>query len=144
MIVHFDQLVILGILSSSIHWLVARSEIARPLWSRARGWLEKLLRCPACSGFWLGGLITWGGVHPFGDALVTSAPWWMWIVKSQLAGLAAMFLTPVFEGVMVWGLNTSAIAEEMVVDVEARAGVIDPALTESGEVTPTERPRPTS
>jgi hypothetical protein len=144
MTLHLDQLFILGIFTTSIHWLVARSEIARPLWSRAHGWLEKLLRCPACSGFWLGGLVTWGGVQPFGDAL---APWsggalWPFVWKTQLAGIAAMFLTPVFEAVMVWGLRESAIVDEQADQAGViETGTVHPSLMESGEVTPNERPR---
>ncbi len=129
----FDQLFLLGLLSAAIHWLVARSEIARPLWSRAHGWLDKLLRCPACSGFWLCGGITWGGVHPLVDA-----PLWKEIVVGALCGI---FLTPIFEGVLVWGLRESAI--EAPID-DAQTGEIDttdPTLTESGERTPNERPR---
>lgn len=136
-----DQLLLLGLFSTAIHWLVARSEIARPLWSRTSGWLDKLLRCPACSGYWLGGLITWGGVHPFGD---TGTSWWMFVFKTQLAGLAAMVLTPIFEGVMVWGLRESAIEAPTNDTIDAQAGEIntpDPGLLESGEVTPNERPR---
>lgn len=145
MTIHLEQLFVLGVISTAVHWLIARSDIARPFWSRTSGWFEKLLRCPACSGFWLGSFITWGGVHPFGDALALGAPWWLWIVKSQLAGLAAMVLTPIFEGVMVWGLRTSALAGEAPQpSINGEIGYVDttpnPALTESGEVTPNERP----
>jgi hypothetical protein len=131
-----DQLFLLGVLSTALHWLGARSEIARPLWSRTHGWLDKLLRCPACSGYWLGGLIALGGVHPFGDA----ATGWRLLVQLQLSGLAAMVLTPIFEGVMLWGLRESAI--QVLIDESAEQEGADPGLTESGEITPNERPRP--
>jgi hypothetical protein len=105
-----DQLFLLGLFSTAVHWLVARSEIFRPLWSRARGWLDKLLRCPACAGYWLGGLVTLGGVHPFGD--LTDGPWWLTVAKVVGAQLAAVFLTPVFEAVLLWGLERSAVVDE--------------------------------
>jgi len=129
-----DQLFLLGLLSAVIHWLGARSEIARPLWSRARGWLDKLLRCPACSGFWLGGLVTWGGVHPFSDM-----PRWQEIVGGALCGV---ILTPVFEAVLLWALERTAIAaiEDARVTGAETIDESNPVLTESGEVTPNERP----
>ena len=131
MIINLRALFLLGVVTTSLHWLIARSDIARPLWSRARGWVAKLLSCPACSGYWLGGIVApW--LHPFGvmDTL------WSYAWKSVLSGIVAMVLTPIFEGVMVWGLHESAI-EETVIDV---AELADPGLTESGDKTPNQRP----
>jgi hypothetical protein len=126
-----DQLFLLGILSATIHWLVARSEIAAPLWSRARGIVDKLLRCPACSGFWLGGALTFVGVHP----LVGVTDW-----RDVAAGtLCGVFLTPVFEAVLLWGLERTAIGEAPLPGAESTPDP-EPALTESGEITPNERP----
>jgi len=98
------QLMLLGLLSTSVHWLVARSRIARPLWSRARGLLGELLRCPACSGWWLGLGLGALGVRP-----VAAPHRWLEIA---LAGLLAVVVTPVVEAVMVLGLQHSAIADE--------------------------------
>lgn len=133
-----DQLFLLGVFSTALHWLIARSEISRPLWSRASGWLDKLLRCPACSGYWLGGLVTLGGVHPFGD--LVNVPWWVTGLRFFGAQLAAMVLTPIFEGVVLWGLRETAI-QALVDDAGGGQEGVEPALTESGEVTPNERPR---
>jgi len=101
------QLAILGLLSTSIHWIVGRSKIAQPLWSRARGWFGALLACPACSGFWIGLGLGAAGAKPIGglphvghDAAAILA-----------AGLLAVVLTPVCEAVMLLGLEHSAIAE---------------------------------
>jgi len=126
----FDQLFLLGVLSASIHWLVARSEIAAPIWSRARGIVDKLLRCPACSGFWIGGALTFAGIHPLGG--VTD---WRDVAAGTLFGL---FLTPVFEAVLLWGLERTAIE----VPLPSTEPPPEPALTESGEITPNERPIP--
>jgi hypothetical protein len=101
---HLQHLLVLGIASSTLHWLAARSEIARPLWSRAAGWFDKLLRCPACSGFWLGLLLSAAGVAPFeglgwaGDVVATA--------------VASTWLTPVFEALLLWGLTHSAVVDE--------------------------------
>ncbi len=124
----FDQIILLGIFSASIHWLVARSEIAAPIWSRARGIVDKLLRCPACSGFWIGGILTFAGVHPL--AGLTD---WRDVAAGTICGL---YLTPVFEAVLLWGLERAAI-EMPLPDADAP----DPELTESSEITPNERPR---
>lgn len=98
------QLALLGLLSTGLHWLIARSTIARPLWSRARGWLAALLACPACSGWWLGLGLGLGGVRP--------ASGQGGIVAVIASGILAMVLTPVLEGVMLWGLAQSAIVTE--------------------------------
>lgn len=97
-------LIVLGLLCASTHWIFARSEIARPFWSRASGRLDELLRCAGCSGFWLG--LAWGlaGVRPvvFG-----------WGVFSVLAaGVLGAILTPIFEAALLWGLARSAVEHE--------------------------------
>lgn len=92
-----QQLVLLGILSSSIHWIIARSKIAKPLWSRAKGWLADLLACPACFGFWIGIFLGLGGVQPYPGYVSVTA-------------VLAVFLTPVFEGALLWGLEVSSMS----------------------------------
>lgn len=103
MTLDLQQLVLLGILSSSTHWLVARSSIAKPLWSRAKGSLAELLACPSCSGFWIGWALGLIGVRPTHVGVVADL---------FFASLLAVFLTPVFEAVLLWGLHTSAIEVE--------------------------------
>jgi hypothetical protein len=103
MTIKLDLLLLLGLASSALHWLIARSEIAKPLWSRAGGVLGALLRCPACSGFWIGLGLAAGGLTP----LVTGS-----VIANILAtGILALYLTPVFEAVLLWGLGVSAIEE---------------------------------
>ena len=86
----------LVLLSTALHWLLARADITRPFWSRAArwSWLDALLRCPACSGFWLGLALWLYGVRP-GNVLETA--------------LYSLLLTPVMEAVLIWGLQGSAI-----------------------------------
>ncbi len=104
MTLDLHQLLLLGLLSTSVHWLVARSSIAEPLWSRARGRLGDLLRCPACSGWWLG-----LGLGALGITPVASPHRWIAIVA---AGLLAVVLTPVVEAGLLFGLQHSAIPPE--------------------------------
>lgn len=105
MTLDLHQLALLGLLSTSIHWIVGRSKIAQPLWSRARGWLGALLACPACSGFWLGLGLGAAGVHP-----VAGLPHrWHDLAATLVAGLLAVVITPVFEAVMLLGLEHSAV-----------------------------------
>jgi len=132
-----DQLFLLGLFSAALHWLLARAESSRPLWSRASGWLDKLLRCPACAGYWLGGLVTLGGVQPFGELRDVSR--WVVVERFVCAQLAAMVLTPIFEAVLLWALRASVI--EALTSDTVHGELPDPALTESGEITPNERPR---
>ena len=104
MTLDLHQLLLLGLLSTSVHWLVARSRVAQPLWSRARGLAGELLRCPACSGWWLGLALGALGCRPVG-----AQHRWAEVV---LAGLLAVVVTPVVETVFLLGLQHSAIAEE--------------------------------
>lgn len=130
MTVSLHQLFFLGLLTASAHWLVARSKIAAPLWSRASGWFDQLLRCPACSGFWLGLALWFAGFH------VASARYR--VLEVVVNGLAGVLLTPVFEGALLWGLRESTI--ERPDDPVTPAEPPDPTLTSTGEVTPLERP----
>jgi hypothetical protein len=119
------QLFALGLLTTSIHWLVARSSAGEVIWSRARGWFGRLLRCAGCSGWWLGLLLGLAGLRP-----LVLHYWWTSIVFS---GLFGVILTPVFEGALLWGLRESAIEEE------------DPALhvpDNEDTTTPLDRPAP--
>lgn len=101
MTVKLDDLLVLGILSAAIHWLIGRSEIAKPLWSRATGFWSRLLSCPACSGWWIGLGLGAAGLRP-----------WLtgWVVLDIVdSAVMAMWLTPVFEAILLWGLDGSRI-----------------------------------
>jgi hypothetical protein len=101
MILDVGQLVLLGILSGTIHWLVARSGIARPFWSRATGWANNLLRCAGCCGWWIGlGLGSWG---------LTPLRTGSWIGDVIAAGILSTFVTPLGETILLWGRDGSAI-----------------------------------
>lgn len=129
MTINLHQLFLLGLLTAAVHWFVARSEIAAPLWSRATGRFGELLRCPACSGFWLG-----LGLYLVGVRVVSTR---YRLVEVAASGFLALLLTPIFEGALLWGLRESALPapDEDHGDAEA-----DPSLTSTGEVTPLERP----
>lgn len=110
MTLDLTQFFLLGLLTSTSHWLIARSEIAKPLWSRARGWLDKLLACAGCSGFWLGGLFGGFGVA---TPVLSTAPDDLTVnffAQAMLCALFGVFLTPVFESVLLWGLRESAVS----------------------------------
>lgn len=98
------SLVVLGLLTASTHWLVARSEIARPIWSRAHGWIGKLLSCAGCSGWWLG--LGYGalGLRPVSHG-------WRGVL---IAGVLGTILTPIFESCLIWGLRNSTILDDVV------------------------------
>lgn len=97
------HLALLGFFSSALHWLFARSHVMQWFWSRATGRLEQLLACPACSGWWLGLGLGAAGLAPVTTKLVA--------LDVALAGLLGLWLTPVFEAVLLWGLNASHIEQ---------------------------------
>lgn len=121
------DLVVFGLLTASTHWLIGRSEIAKPLWSRATGWIEKLLACPACSGFWLG--LGYGalGLRPVSYG-------WRGVL---IAGVLGAILTPIFEGLLLWGLEMTAMS----VEEPTSAPTPSPEADSSREqITPLDRP----
>jgi len=100
---NWSTLATLGVLTATLHWLAARAKITKRFWDAA--WLpasvDGLLRCPACSGFWLGlGVGLWG-VRP----LRTGAAW----LDVLTAGVCGIFMTPLFEGIILWGLDRSSL-----------------------------------
>jgi hypothetical protein len=93
----------LAILAAALHWLVARASITKPVWDAI--WLperiDSLLKCPACSGFWIGLGLGVAGIRP----MATGHTW----VDVLVSGALAMYGTPVAEAVMLWGLDRSKI-----------------------------------
>lgn len=103
MILDITSFLLLGPLCASLHWLLARSFVFQWFWSRARGIFADLLACPACSGFWLGTALGVAGMRP-----LAGPPAWLEILVS---GLMGVFMTPICEGIMLWGLKRSAIPQ---------------------------------
>jgi hypothetical protein len=108
-----DRLVLLGALAGAAHWLVARSTVGRPLWSRARGRLDRLLRCAACCGWWLGlGLGAFFGLRP--ATLTPGAPGGIpaAVAEVVMAGLLGVVTTPVVEALILWAKDVTAMRPE--------------------------------
>lgn len=82
-----------GIVCTTLYYLLARAEITKPIWSRYRGWLDRLARCPACSGFWIGWLV--GGCLPY----IVGVPWQGGVLRAGCftvgCGLAGLFTTAI-------------------------------------------------
>jgi hypothetical protein len=97
------HLALLGFLASALHWLFARSHVMEWFWSRATGRLAQLLACPACSGWWLGLGLGVAGIEPVTTKLT--------VLNVAITGLLGLWLTPVFEAVLLWGLNASHIEQ---------------------------------
>jgi hypothetical protein len=96
---NIHTLVFFGLLAAGIHWLIARSSIAKPLWSRATGLLDELLRCAGCSGWWLGLGLWVAGVRPIEGR----------IGAFLLTGVLGAVLTPIVEATVLWGLEATAV-----------------------------------
>lgn len=100
---NWATLATLGILSATIHWIVARSKAMQWFWESP--WLptfvDDLLRCPACLGFWLGLGLGATGVRP-----LTTGHVWLDIVA---AGLAGVWCTPIVESALLWGIDKASV-----------------------------------
>ena len=104
-----SQLLLFSVLTSSLHWLIARSEIAKPFWSRTSGWLGKLLACAGCSGFWLGAVLGGTEVASPVTLYVAHVLYVDVALRALVHGVLGVFVTPVFESVLLWGLQNSAV-----------------------------------
>lgn len=102
MTLNLNTLIFFGLLTAGIHWLVARSSITKPIWSKATGKLDGLLRCAGCSGFWLGLALWIIGVRPIDGGIVLARAF-------LLTGVLGAALTPVVEAVVLWGLAETAV-----------------------------------
>lgn len=136
MTIDLSKLFILGLLTASTHWIIARSAVARPFWSRTRGFFDELIRCPACSGFWLGVLFGIAGLRPFAfHDRVTSV---------MATAILATILTPVFESALLWGLSRSAIParEEVGAVPDEEVDASERETPNTGDaITPLDRPQ---
>lgn len=110
MTLDLQQAALLGLLSATLHWIIARSTVMRWFWSRLRGVPATLLACPACSGFWLGLGLGGIGVRP---AIYENA-----IVEVLTAGVLAVFLTPTLQAVLLWALERTAIVNDDEIAIE--------------------------
>jgi hypothetical protein len=102
-----EHLVLLGLLTAPTHWIIARSEIARPFWSRLRGFPAKLLACPACSGFWLALVLAAFGVQPV--TVLCPSKLGAGIAMFLASGVLGTLVTPIMQAVMLLGLHYSAM-----------------------------------
>lgn len=112
------RLVAFALVCTACYYLLARAELTRWFWGTLdRTWCGKLLRCPACTGFWLGlGLShvipTNGHVHAA----------WSWSCSATLARHAAygMVLTAITWALMKLALDYgSAPDPEEATDAQA-------------------------
>ncbi len=101
--VDLGKLVMLGITATAAHWIIGRSSIAKPFWSRLRGFPDKLVRCAGCSGVWLGAGLGAIGLRPTESTIGLDV---------AIAALAGAFTVPVLEPYLLRGLAESAIPDE--------------------------------
>lgn len=96
-----QQLVLLALLSGALHWFIARSTITQFFWSQTSGWLDKLLRCAACSCFWIGLCL----------ALVVqpAVQWWSPPGEVLATGLLTMITGPWAEALLLAALDATKI-----------------------------------
>jgi len=105
------SLALLVVLAAIGHWLVARSEIARPLWERAHGKLDRLLRCVACTAVWLGLGLGVAGLRPVRWVVFDH---WRWLQASAdvaTSVLLAAFGAPIAQAVFLWARDMTAIPD---------------------------------
>ena len=105
------SLILFAILCTGVYYLLARAEITRWLWQPLDGMrvIGPLLRCPACTGFWLGLLIaSWSPV----DMTIPIQGHWLGCIDAFARhGLYGMVCTALGWGAMKWALDQGAVSE---------------------------------
>ncbi len=104
------SLVLFALLCTSVYYLLARAEITRWFWQPLDGvrGIGALLRCPACSGFWLG--LGASFVVPVTDHV---DHWWLICLAVAFEhALLGMVCTAIGWGAMKWGLDKGAVSDE--------------------------------
>jgi hypothetical protein len=94
---------VLALSTAAIHWIIARSTIMRWFWDAVwlPTFLDELLACTACSGFWLGLGLGALGLRPFDTGHL-----WLDVLAAGGWNVVGM---PVVEGVLLWGLDRTRI-----------------------------------
>jgi hypothetical protein len=104
----FD-LLLFALLCTGAYYLLARAEITRWLWQPLDGMrgIGPLLRCPACTGAWLG-----AGASFIVPVVGHTDHWWLACTASVVEhALLGMVCTAIGWGAMKWGLNVGAVSE---------------------------------
>jgi hypothetical protein len=102
------NLTVFMVLSTAIHYLFGRAEITRFLWIRYPPFLDRLARCAACSGFWIGLGLSQLVQPPF----VEQVRWNYWLAPF-VGALYGLFLTPIGTWILVTTLDLSAIKDDI-------------------------------
>jgi hypothetical protein len=86
------------LVSPAIFYLASRALITRWLWSRYPAWLAALTDCAACTGFWVGVVLTLtiGRHYQLSYLGLDPLDWWSPIV----VGLCSLVTTPMVAVVM--------------------------------------------
>jgi hypothetical protein len=87
------------------YYILARAEITRWLWGRFRGFLDRLARCPACSGTWLGVALSFYLPPPFYGA----ERWWERLLWGAAWGA---LLTAAGTAALIYALAVGAVHDE--------------------------------
>jgi hypothetical protein len=84
-------LITFTVLCTALYYGAARASITEPIWKRYPAFLDRLARCPACSGWWIGALLALYMSPVEGVAHFPSHPL---IERALLGACFGMVLTP--------------------------------------------------
>jgi hypothetical protein len=106
-----------GVAATVLYYLFARAEITRFLWRRYRGVLDRLARCPACSGWWIGCALSFYIAVPWTPHALTlaAAPGRLALLILETilwGGVWGLFLTPIGTFLLIGALRDTTIHDE--------------------------------
>lgn len=104
-----ENLIQFALLVTGIYYVVARADITEPFWGPLDGvpFFGPLLRCPACSGTWIGALLGhfWPLVHHDHE-------FWSCLTATVVHALFGMVLTALGWGLMKTALDYGAVTDK--------------------------------
>lgn len=95
-----SDMLFLGILGAAFHYVTYRAMVTKWMWSRYPRWLDALLSCAACSGFWVG--IGAGALARTQNYSLLGFEDWLLL---PAAGAVTMVLAPVIAWLQVYTLT---------------------------------------
>jgi multisubunit Na+/H+ antiporter MnhG subunit len=93
-------------LCTAIYYLTCRAAITEPIWKRYPAFLDRLARCPACSGWWLGALVALY-VSPIEPHITNHTT----IERAILGALFGLVLTPLGTYLVIVALERTTIPD---------------------------------
>ena len=94
-----------AVIVTAVWYLLAHAEVLRFLQVRYPSWLDRLISCAACSGFWLGCAVALVGGVGFNQSYLDTGPVPTYLASVWLCGLISIVTTPLLGWILIGSLR---------------------------------------